>query len=149
MDKQLSKNFKLSEFFVSDNHPDLAKRAMLERPGYADYRYFMLCRSIIQKIRDFIGCPIIITSGYRDKALNDATPGSSPTSLHMECMAADFTTEDPKDLFMIFEYIKKSLKDVVGEAILYVTKDDGLPKNIHISLPRPGREPKIKIHIRE
>lgn len=33
--------------------------------------------------------PVIITSGYRSKALNSVMPGASKTSMHMQALAAD------------------------------------------------------------
>lgn len=54
-------------------------------------------KKLLQPLRERIGVPIIITSGYRSKKVNKAV-GGSPTSQHMTGNAVDFKTHDPKDL---------------------------------------------------
>lgn len=41
-------------------------------------------------IREFLGNPIIVTSGYRSKKLNNAILGSAKNSSHMSALACDF-----------------------------------------------------------
>lgn len=43
----------------------------------------------MEKIRDLLGTPILVSSGYRSKAVNHAV-GGSETSDHMEGWAVDF-----------------------------------------------------------
>lgn len=45
-----------------------------------------------QKIRDRVGKPLCKTSGYRCPDNNNATPGSSTTSQHMDGAGTDFST---------------------------------------------------------
>ena len=80
-------NFKISELIHSDtaikyninNMPNIdALDNMLELIVYC-----------LQPLRDKIGKPIIITSGYRNKQVNQLVKGS-PTSDHTKGMAADF-----------------------------------------------------------
>ena len=50
-----------------------------------------LCVFTLEPLREALGLPLIITSGYRSKALNDrVTHNSSSTSQHMNGEAADF-----------------------------------------------------------
>lgn len=85
---QLSKNFKLSELTHSqkasrlgiDNTPNSVIIANLK----------LLCDHVLQPIRDHYVSPVVISSGYRSKALNAVTPGSSNTSQHTLGQAADF-----------------------------------------------------------
>lgn len=84
---RLTKNFMLSEFLVSarasrdgiDNTPTPAHLANLHKLAEK-----------AQEIRDVLGVPMTITSGYRSAALNAATPGSSNTSDHPNGLAFDF-----------------------------------------------------------
>lgn len=48
-----------------------------------------LCENILEPLRDAIGKPIHVSSGYRSKAVNTAI-GGSKTSQHMKGEAADF-----------------------------------------------------------
>lgn len=49
-----------------------------------------LCEGNLEPLREKLGLPIIITSGYRSKALNDILVHSARKSQHMEGRAADF-----------------------------------------------------------
>ena len=53
----------------------------------------------LERVRDLLGYPITISSGYRSLALNSALKGS-PTSAHCRGLAADFICPrfgEPKD----------------------------------------------------
>lgn len=86
--EKLSKSFVLAEFLDShtgirmgiDNNPDAVVIAGIRSflaPG-------------MQKVRDLLGHPVVISSGYRCPALNRAV-GGSRNSDHMRGLAADFT----------------------------------------------------------
>jgi zinc D-Ala-D-Ala carboxypeptidase len=88
MPKMLSKNFSLDEFIFSqtasrkniDNTPDAATLINLKR--LAD---------TLEIVRSALGdTPIIISSGYRSKALNKAV-GGARYSAHIAGLAVDFT----------------------------------------------------------
>jgi len=83
----ISKNFSLSEFTYSQT----AARAghPLVPPDKAREYLIQLVRTTLQPIRDLLGCPMMITSGYRDDWLNHKIGGSA-TSQHMKGQAADF-----------------------------------------------------------
>src|SRR3569833_46377 len=88
-DHQLSPNFKLSEFLVSQtaarqgiqNVPSAAEVANLEK----------LCLNVLEPVRTVLGGkPIFISSGFRCPALNKAV-GGAPNSDHQLGQAADIT----------------------------------------------------------
>lgn len=87
-DERLTKNFNLSEFVVSQT---AARKGLKNEPGAADLaniRNFLAPG--LQKVRDLLGSPIVITSAYRSPIVNAAI-GGSRTSQHMVGLAADFT----------------------------------------------------------
>ena len=49
-----------------------------------------LCEGTLEPLREAIGLPIIVTSGYRTKALNAMLAHASDRSQHMQGRAADF-----------------------------------------------------------
>ena len=49
-----------------------------------------LCEGCLEPLRVAIGLPVIVTSGFRTKALNDKLAHASSTSQHMRGEAADF-----------------------------------------------------------
>ncbi len=87
IDEQITPNFWLSEFlesetadrFTIDNTPlpdDLANIRTMLAPG-------------MQSVRDCLGTPVFITSGYRSFEVNRAVRGSR-RSQHTQGLAADF-----------------------------------------------------------
>ena len=82
-DDNLSENFKLEELTRNgqgiENKPDA--RAVVNLT--------ILAQHFLQPIREAVGKPVIITSGYRCRKLNTAV-GGSKTSAHMRGEAADF-----------------------------------------------------------
>ena len=84
----LTPHFKLREFTESatakkhgiDNRPTPEVVENLQR----------LCTHTLEPLREKLGLPIIITSGYRTKELNDIIVHASRKSQHMSGQAADF-----------------------------------------------------------
>lgn len=77
-DKFVSKNFRVREFACNDGS-DIVKidDALI---------------TMIQKVRDYFGKPIIINSAYRTPSYNKKV-GGSPKSQHMQGMAADIVVK--------------------------------------------------------
>lgn len=75
---QLTPHFKLSEFLRADDP--------VPAPWILDNIDRLANR--LQVIRDLLGRPILINSGYRTKAHNQAV-GGAPQSQHLNGMAAD------------------------------------------------------------
>jgi len=95
---RLSKNFTLAELLHSqiaarhgiDNSPSPAHRANLQR----------LVTTLLQPMRDLLGVPILVSSGYRSETLNRKI-GGSKTSAHSIGFAADFTAPSYGDPYQI------------------------------------------------
>jgi zinc D-Ala-D-Ala carboxypeptidase len=86
-DLQLSKNFYLSEFLVSQT---ASRHKINNTPSQSAINNLtLLCEKVLQPIRDNFNQPVIISSGYRSPRLNDMV-GGSKTSQHMTGQAADF-----------------------------------------------------------
>jgi len=101
----LSENFNLDEFLISQ---------AAERLGYdntpEEWMCFFLselCDHVLQPLREIVGVPIIIISGYRSLEANAAICGSH-NSQHMEGKAADFIIPG-MDLVNVFNIIFKNL----------------------------------------
>jgi len=61
-----------------------------------------LCKATLEPLREKLGLPVIITSGYRSKALNSLLAHSSDHSQHMQGQAADFyVAQGPGEGFMV------------------------------------------------
>lgn len=75
---KITKDFKYKEFFCKDG----------SQPPLEYYNYILMCATELQKVRDIIKKPIIITSAYRTKEWN-AKNGGARNSLHLRAMAVD------------------------------------------------------------
>ena len=84
----LSPHFKLSEFTVSRT---AEKHGIVNiPPAEAVENLRRLCENTLEPLREKLGLPIIITSGYRTKALNEILVHAARRSQHMAGCAADF-----------------------------------------------------------
>ena len=84
---QLSQNFTLNEFI----HSEVATRKGIDNTPPADVLANLHeLAAQMEKVRDLLGAPIHINSGYRSPKVNAAVGGST-VSAHMTGQAVDFT----------------------------------------------------------
>jgi uncharacterized protein YcbK (DUF882 family) len=128
----ITKNFTLEELTKSATADRLK---INNEPAEQELNNLLvLCRDILQPIRDAYGKTIIVSSGYRCAKLNKAV-GGSKTSQHVKGEAADIhTTSDTKAsnkaLFeLILDMVQKD-KITVGQLI-----NEYDYNWIHVSLP--------------
>lgn len=117
---QLTKNFSLHEFACRDRDNTPVPCELIPNvTRLADQ---------LQVLRDHLGIPIHINSGYRTRAYNTSV-GGSPKSQHLEAKAADITTakHTPKQLAKIVEGLIKSGKMKIGGLGIY-------PSFIHVDI---------------
>ena len=101
---KLSNNFNLVEFSISATA--LSKGIDNTVPEVCIPNLFTLCTKILQPLRDHLGTPIIISSGYRSNELNTAV-GGVPTSHHRTGHAADIKVTNQEKAF---NFIKDNLQ---------------------------------------
>ena len=102
---KLTGNFTLNELVYSvtaeanriDNRPNVKVVANLKA----------LCENVLQPLRDYLGCPVIVSSGFRCAELNKKVRGR-PNSQHLLGEAADFVVPQ-RNLKNVFNYIKGHL----------------------------------------
>ena len=83
---QLTPNFELSEFTVTTTRKPNVPNEMAK-----DNIRYVACR--LQYVRDAIGIPIVVDSGFRSDIVNRLV-GGSPTSLHLKGLAVDIRTDN-------------------------------------------------------
>jgi hypothetical protein len=130
---ELTKNFNLEEFKVSDSYPELAGKIKFTATDLLIIK--LLCVGALQPIRDVFG-PMKILSGKRSPELNEKVGGST-TSDHLIASACDITPtklKDSENLETVFNWIikTKSVMSLIRQIILY-------PKQnfIHLSINTP------------
>lgn len=82
----LSPHFTLEELTISQ---EAARRGLDNRPTLEALQNLPKLAQLLEAVRMHLGVPVIISSGYRSKAVNDAV-GGAPSSQHLLGQAADF-----------------------------------------------------------
>jgi len=108
---RLSKNFTANELCVSSTAARLGRPIVLEEQITSNLR--ALATETLQPVRDLLGIPVIINSGYRPEWLNKRIGGSA-NSQHMQGFAADFRLSSSSDLSLI-----DACKQIVSSDITY------------------------------
>jgi zinc D-Ala-D-Ala carboxypeptidase len=83
---KLSEHFTLEEFLVSET---ASRHGIDNKPDDKVVENLKLMAVVMEEVRDLIGRPVVITSGYRSVRLNSAV-GGSMNSAHTSGLAADF-----------------------------------------------------------
>ena len=124
MSTKLTPHFSLEELTTT-------KTGISNIPHYNDINQLrILCRDILEPLREKLGCPLIVDSGFRSQAVNDAV-GSVKTSQHLLGQAADIHCS--LDIIFLYHTIADMVaKGIinVGQCILY-----RYSKFVHVSLP--------------
>lgn len=131
---KLTENFTLDEMTASvtaaclgiDNTPRTEEIERLRE----------LCVKILQPLRDRLGSPLRVTSGYRCVTLNRAV-GGVKNSQHINGEAADLVCHDNRKLWELIREMKKAEEIKPGQVI-----NENNLSWIHISLPRKSSEGK-------
>lgn len=137
--------FHLKEFIKSD----VAKAKKIDNtpPAEAIHNLEALVTNVLDPIREAWGAPIIVTSGYRSKALNKAVGGAA-TSQHLNGEAADITTGKGQkanaQLLVLIRRLGLDYDQLINED----SDRDGNPNWVHISYRRHGgnRRQYITLH---
>lgn len=132
----LTKNFTLEELI----HSDLATELNIDNTPTDEvvYNLTALAQDVLQPVRDKLGVPIQVSSGYRCKKLNDAV-GSSDSSQHLKGEAVDIVC--PK-------LGNKALFDAIKELGVYDQLiDENWLQWIHVShkADKPDRHQILKL----
>jgi hypothetical protein len=110
-----------------DNTPDADSRANLD-----------ILLSGLERVREALGQPMYISSGYRGPKLN-ALVGGSKTSDHMKGLAADFTCPVFGDSTTICKYLALMANTIDFKQLI----NEG--RWVHISFPDVDQEPKHEV----
>lgn len=124
---KLTKDFDLDEFTYSDT---ARKLRLNNNPSHVEIGALLnLCEKLLQPLRDALGKPITINSGYRNECINTLV-GGSKTSQHMKGEAADCAIDGKAiDLLQLLLDLELNF----DQAILYKSKNF-----LHLSLKSSG-----------
>jgi hypothetical protein len=126
----LSPHFTLEELCASAT---AAEHGFANAPDAAALRNLRRLAAVLEGAREVLGCALIVSSGYRSKALNAVTPGASKTSVHPDGRAAD--------LRPVTGTLDEAFDRLRASVVLY----DQLirePTWLHLGIARPGAMPR-------
>ena len=133
---KLSKNFTYEELC----HSSVAERKGLRnRPKTKEEESVVienlkaLCMEVLQPLRDFLGKPVVISSGYRSEEVNKAV-GGVKRSQHLSGEAADIHVENTEQLIVIMHFIM----DNCDFDQLIWEKNKAGAQWVHVSYKREG-----------
>ena len=135
---QFTPHFELKEFTESAT----ARRHGIanEPPFEAVENLKHLCVFTLEPLREELGLPLIITSGYRSKAVNDLITHHSSTSQHMKGQAADFyvghtdsTDNTENSVASRRELLIKAFRQIITSEIIDYDQLILYPTFIHVS----------------
>lgn len=136
-------NFTISEFIFSLTAARNGISNELDTPQLVANAEYTLAQA--EKIRAALGHnPVIITSGYRSKKLNAATPGSSNTSAHTQALAIDFICPRFGTPFDVCSRLAPLVNELSIDQLIYeytwthVGFSAGIPRNQILTCISPG-----------
>ena len=141
---KLSKNLSLAEVVYSGTAKRLGLSNMPTEKHLANLK--AIAEDIFQPLRDGLGVPIYVSSGYRSAALNKAIRGSSKTSQHMKGKALDLDADVYKGVTNkdIFEFIEKNLE---FDKLIWEAGTDQNPDWVHVSYKKEGGNRNLKLRM--
>lgn len=123
MRTKLTNHFTIEELTRTD-----AQELQLQNRQEAPKDKLLKLAEFAESVRKVLGCPMIITSGFRCEKLNNLV-GGSPTSQHRFCEAIDFI---PMKLAADTAFARIILSGIEYGQIIYYTR--GISHFLHISM---------------
>lgn len=101
-----------------------------------------VAQEVFDPVREFVGGPLLASSFFRSKELNEAIPGSSKTSQHMTGEAIDIDCDGYQygSNLAVFDFIRKALD--FDQLINEYPDRFGIPAWVHVSKKRVGHNRK-------
>ena len=92
-----------------------------------------LCQGCLEPLREALGLPVVITSGFRTKALNSMVAHSSERSQHMLGQAADFYVAPDQSGLSRRELLIKAFRLIILDESIDYDQLILYPSFIHVS----------------
>ena len=92
-----------------------------------------LCATTLEPLREELGLPVVITSGFRTKILNDLLAHSSERSQHMQGQAADFYVAPGQSGLSRRELLIKAFRLIITSEQIDYDQLILYPSFIHVS----------------
>lgn len=115
-DQRIGTHFWLSEFLRSDI---AVRRGLDNMPGAQALANVMnILGPGMQRVRDLLSVPVLVTSGFRSAEVNAAVGGSS-SSQHLQGLAADFIAPQFGTARKVAQYLGERWNEVRYDQLIY------------------------------
>lgn len=122
---KLGKYFTLDELIVT-------KTKYVNVPGVTERIALMqLVKNVLEPLREMLGEPITVNSGYRSPVVNKEIGGAT-NSQHVKGEAADIKCSDNAKLFRLIR------ENFVFDQLIWEAGDDNQPDWVHVSYKTQG-----------
>ena len=128
---KLTKNFSLEEMYRSET----ARRCGIDNKPQTEEvveNLRALCLEVLQPLRDHLGRPVTITSGYRCKELNKRV-GGVRNSQHLKGEAADIRVKNREELIEMMKFL---MDETQFDQLIW--EKAGATEWVHVSYKRNG-----------
>ena len=136
----LTKNFSLEEMYRSDT----AQRCGIDNKPQTEEvveNLRALCLEVLQPLRDHLGKPVVVSSGYRCKDLNKKV-GGVENSQHLKGEAADIKVRDREELIDVMRYIMDET-----DFDQLIREKSGSTEWVHVSHKRNGNNRRMVLRL--
>ena len=137
---KLTKNFSLEEMYRSDT----AQRCGIDNKPQTEEvveNLRALCLEVLQPLRDHLGKPVVVSSGYRCKDLNKKV-GGVENSQHLKGEAADIKVSGKEDLIDVMRYIMDQT-----DFDQLIREKSGTTEWVHVSHKRNGNNRRMVLRL--
>ena len=137
---KLTKNFSLEEMYRSDT----ARRCGIDNKPQTEEvveNLRALCTEVLQPLRDHLGKPVVVSSGYRCKDLNKKV-GGVENSQHLKGEAADIKVRDREELIDVMRYIMDET-----DFDQLIREKSGSTEWVHVSHKRNGNNRRMVLRL--
>ena len=137
---KLTKNFSLEEMYRSDT----AQRCGIDNKPQTEEvveNLRALCLEVLQPLRDHLGKPVFVSSGYRCKDLNRKV-GGVENSQHLKGEAADIKVRDREELIDVMRYIMDET-----DFDQLIREKSGSTEWVHVSHKRNGNNRRMVLRL--
>ena len=137
---KLTKNFSLEEMYRSDT----ARRCGIDNKPQTEEvveNLRALCLEVLQPLRDHLGKPVVVSSGYRCKDLNKKV-GGVENSQHLKGEAADIKVSGWEELIGVMRYIMDET-----DFDQLIREKSGSTEWVHVSHKRNGNNRRMVLRL--
>ena len=139
---KLTKNFSLEEMYRSDT----ARRLGIDNKPQTEEvveNLRALCLEVLQPLRDHLGKPVVVSSGYRCKDLNRKV-GGVENSQHLKGEAADIKVSGREELIDVMRYIMDET-----DFDQLIREKSGSTEWVHVSHKRNGNNRRMVLRTKK